>query len=93
MNDNDELPSVLDERRRADRVQATGRVRLNLSKFEFEGRAENASRTGLLFFSDDEVPCTVEMEEDGVVKKVEGVLVRIQRLGGDRTGWAIEFRP
>ena len=92
MDQYDDLPSILDERRSSHRVPATGRVHLQLSEVNFEGKAENASRTGVLFFSEKEVPCVVEMEEDGVVKKVEGVLVRLQRLGGERTGWAIEFR-
>jgi len=92
MNHHEDLSSMLDERRSSPRKPAGGRVRLSLSDVEFQGRAENASRTGLLFFSDKEVECVVEMEEDGVVKQVEGVLVRLQRLGGDRTGWAIEFR-
>lgn len=92
MKHRDDLPSILDERRISARVPTSGRVRLHLDQVDFSGKAENASRTGVLFFSDSEVPCTVELEEDGVVKEVSGVLVRLQRLGGQKTGWAIEFR-
>ncbi len=91
MKPSDDTQSMTGERRTGIRVSMQSKVRLTVENPEFEGRAENVSQTGVLFFSDQDLAVTVEIEEDGVVKRVPGHLVRFQRMRGERTGWAVEF--
>lgn len=87
----DEFATETGERRRARRVTTRGRIKLSIDTQELEGRAENVSQSGVLFFSEGDLRVTVEVEENGVVKQRSGRLVRAQRMRGDRFGWAVEF--
>ena len=79
------------ERRNNLRRPERGSVRLVVETPSIEGRAENVSPTGILFHSDGELKVSVEVEEDGVAIRRTGRLVRVQRMRGERFGWAIEF--
>ena len=81
------------ERRRTRRRASQGTVRLSVETREIEGRADNISHSGLLFFSEGDLRVRVEVEEHGVVKQRTGRLVRAQRMRADSFGWAIEFDP
>ena len=81
------------ERRRTRRSAARGRVKLSVQTTEIEGLADNISQTGILFFSEGDFRVVLEIEEDGVVRKVGGRLVRAQRMRADDIGWAIEIDP
>lgn len=83
--------SSTEERRQSQRQSMQSRVRLTLDATHLEGRAENVSHTDVYFFSTGGLPVTVEIEEDGVVKRARGELVRLQRLANGKTSWAIEF--
>ena len=91
MNPTDPLSVSLTERRRAKRFQVHGKVSLELETQHLDGVSENLSRTGVLFYTDQPVRVTVELEEGGVVRRRTGTLVRCERIQGDRRGWAVEF--
>lgn len=84
-------PTELSERRRAQRFEVQGKVTLHLHDSELEGVSSNLSRTGVLFFTEEPVRVTVELEEEGVVRRRTGTLVRCERIRGERRGWAVEF--
>jgi hypothetical protein len=79
------------ERRAANRRAERGTVRLTVQTKAIDGEAENVSPTGILFLSDADVRVSVEVEDDGVAVRRSGRLVRVQRLRGGRSGWAVEF--
>ncbi|MBL8862088.1 MAG: PilZ domain-containing protein [Planctomycetes bacterium] len=89
----DEFATETGERRRARRLTNRGRVQLSIDTRELEGRADNVSPSGILFFSEGDLRVTVEYEENGASKTRSGRLVRAQRMRGDRCGWAVEFDP
>ncbi len=91
MNPNDPLSTNLGERRRSKRFQVQGKIALTLETTALEGSAENLSRTGVLFYTDQPMRVVVELEEEGVVRRRSGTLVRCERIQGDRRGWAVEF--
>jgi hypothetical protein len=84
-------PSSTSDRRRADRQVASGEVRMTLATAALEGRVDNVSRTGVLFFSEEPLRVTVEIHEDGRTVQRQGRIVRGQRMHGDSVGWAVEF--
>lgn len=87
----DEFATETGERRRARRLTNRGRVQLTIETQQLEGRADNVSQSGVLFFSEGDLRVTVEVEENGAPRKRTGRLVRAQRMRGDRFGWAVEF--
>lgn len=87
----DEFATETGERRRARRLTNRSRVKLSIVTRDLEGRAENVSQSGVLFFSDGDLRVTVEVEENGTTRERTGRLVRAQRMRGDRFGWAVEF--
>lgn len=87
----DEFATETGERRRARRLTNRGRIKLSIETKELEGRADNVSQSGILFFSEGDLRVTVEVEENGALKRRPGRLVRAQRMRGDRFGWAVEF--
>jgi len=87
----EEFATETGERRRARRLTNRGRVKLKIDTLELEGRADNVSQSGVLFFSEGDLRVTVEVEANGTLEKRSGRLVRAQRMRGDRFGWAVEF--
>ncbi len=87
----DEFATDTGERRRARRLTNRGRVKLSIETKELEGRADNVSQSGVLFFSEGDLRVSIEVEENGTVQRRSGRLVRAQRMRGDRFGWAVEF--
>jgi hypothetical protein len=83
--------SKVDDRRRAKRQALHGKVRIRFGEQMLEGEGENVSHAGVLFYTDGDVHVEVEFEEDGVVHRRMGHLVRCERIRGDRRGWAVEF--
>lgn len=81
------------ERRRARRLPARGTVKLTVMTREIEGRADNISQTGILFFGQGDLRVSVEFEDQGEQRALQGRLVRAQRMRGDNFGWAVEFDP
>lgn len=87
----DEFATETGERRRARRLTNRGRVKLTIETKELEGRADNVSQSGVLFFSEGDLRVKIDVEENGTVQSRSGRLVRAQRMRGDRFGWAVEF--
>lgn len=79
------------ERRRGRREPVSGKLRLFLEAQTIEGEADNASRSGILFFTDNDLRVEVEFEEEGQKVRKRGKLVRCERIRGTRCGWAVEF--
>jgi PilZ domain len=79
------------ERRTSQRRATRSPVRVGIETRTLEGIADNISQTGVLFFSDDQVRVTVELDDNGRTLHRTGRLVRAQRIEGERTGWAVEF--
>jgi hypothetical protein len=79
------------ERRTHPRFPSDARVLVRLLPADIAGIAENISESGLLFFSDDCPRVEVEIVEDGKTRRAHGRLVRMQRLRGTSTGFAVEL--
>jgi hypothetical protein len=91
MKSEEEPSTHTDERRKDKRVSALSKIRVQVPTQDFEGSVDNASATGVLFSSEGSLKVIVELEEDGVVKRLNGHIVRAQPLKGQSTGWAIKF--
>jgi hypothetical protein len=89
----DENSTDTGERRRTRRLAARGHVKLTVETRELEGRADNISQTGVLFFSEGDLRVSVEIEDKGETRTLRGRLVRAQRMRGQSFGWAVEFDP
>lgn len=86
-----ELRSNTQERRCDTRHPLRNRVRLTVEGGTLRGRAKNASHSGVLLVVEDDLGVTVEIEGDGIVKRVAGRLVRLERECG-RACLAIELQ-
>jgi len=79
------------ERRLSQRNSSDSKVRVTFEAQEFEGLANNLSKTGVLFFTDEPVRVKIAIEQNGETEEFEGCLVRCDRIKGDHRGWAVEF--
>ncbi|MFT5051693.1 MAG: hypothetical protein ACI8QZ_003113 [Chlamydiales bacterium] len=81
----------VDERRQSVRETQAGQVRVLIDSCQLLGDIENLSRTDVKFYSDEGLAVTVEIEQDGMLKRLPGHVVRLES-GQDRgSGWVIEF--
>ena len=87
----DEHSTETSERRKDDRAATRGRVRVELRVQALSGVAQNVSRSGVLFLSEDTLDVVVELESQGKVERRTGRLARAQRMSANTIGWAIEF--
>jgi len=86
------MSSYPDEKRAEPRTESHQSVRLKIDSADLTGACENISGVGVLFFTDDTLQVTVELEEaDGRKVTRTGRLVRVQRMSLDNTGFAVEF--
>jgi hypothetical protein len=83
--------TTTDDRRDGARRKIRAVVRLDLPATRLVGSAENISRSGILFFTDEPLRVRLEIEQHGETRVVEGRLVRGQRMRDDHFGWAVEF--
>lgn len=94
MQDDHLLSTSTSDRRRAQRRAVESPVRVTIQSPELSGKASNLSSSGVLFFTDGELKVTIEIEENGETRRMDGSLVRCERIKGDHRGWAVEFdRP
>ncbi|MCC6406858.1 MAG: PilZ domain-containing protein [Planctomycetes bacterium] len=84
-------PTLVDNRRRADRRDSDAVISVSLETGRVSGRAENLSAAGVFFFTPDQVRVRVEVNEDGKLKVYAGRLVRVESFSQDNNGFAIEF--
>lgn len=81
------------DQRRIDRRALEAPVRMRIETQELRGQSENLSRAGLLFFSEEPLKVTVEVDEPGGPRTYHGRLIRVQRMSEHSTGLAVEFDP
>lgn len=79
------------DRRRNDRREAGGKLRISLLTPDFSGRIDNFSEAGVFFFSDQRLRVMVEVDESGVKRSYSGTLVRLVAMSPEESGFAIEF--
>ena len=81
--------SFTSERRDPKRQDLDGEVVVELQTTRLVGSGQNISQEGVFFISDGSVPVKVRIEgEDG---EIRGEIVRIESMGGGRTGVAVRF--
>jgi len=81
------------DQRRTDRRSIEAPIHMTLETSSLAGLSDNISRAGLLFFTDEPVRVTVEVQEGGARRTYRGRLIRLQRMSESNTGLAIEFDP
>lgn len=80
-----------DNRRRAERLEFNGRVRLRVESGEVAGEADNLSGVGLLFTSSAPLRVVVEIDAPEGTRSLNGRLIRVASFGPLEHGFAIEF--
>ena len=81
------------DRRIARRKPSSAVLKACLGPVELNGEVDNTSKTGILFFTDEELRLRLEITENGQTSTRTGRLVRMQRLQPGQNGWAVELDP
>jgi len=68
-----------------------GQVRVLVDGHQLLGETENFSRTDVKVYTDDRLAVTVEIEQDGMLKRLPGHVVRLEASPDKGNGWVIEF--
>lgn len=80
------------ERRRAPREASPGSVTVHVQGARVEGRIDNLSGAGVLFFGEDPLRVRVVITTaEGTIQHREGRLVRVERMSATTSGFAVEF--
>jgi len=66
---------------------------MRLETSSLTGLSDNISRAGLLFFTDEPLRVTVEVQEATGPRTYHGKLIRLLRMSEASTGLAVEFDP
>ena len=92
MSQSDPQAVSTSDRRRETREPSSDRVSITIETPELDGQASNVSKSGILFFTDDDVKVQVTLiDAEGQERTVAGHLVRCERIKGNHRGWAVEF--
>ena len=89
----EDTSSPVQDARAQERRAIEAPVRLRIDSASIQGTSDNLSSAGLLFFTEEPLRVTVEVEEDGETKSYRGRLLRVQRMSESSTGLAVEFDP
>jgi len=81
------------DQRRTTRTSLETEVRMRLETTALVGQSDNISRAGILFYSEEPLRVTIEVDEGGVPRTYQGRLIRLQRISDASTGLAVEFDP
>jgi hypothetical protein len=81
----------VDDRRREERHEEHGDLRVFVESSELGGKVENISPAGVYFFSTDQLRVRVEVETNGKTETYHGRMARVARMSDTETGFAIEF--
>lgn len=82
------------DRRIARRKPSEATLEARIEACTLEGTVDNTSKTGILFFTGEELCVRLEIREaNGQTSQRTGRLVRMQRLQPGQNGWAVEFDP
>ena len=87
----DEPTTSTKDLRRSARHDFEAPVRMRFEIDSIEGVSDNISQVGLMFFTEQPLQVTVEIQEEGKARSYSGRLMRLQRLNETSTGLAIEF--
>ena len=91
MNDG-ESTSTADQRRNSRKILEAP-VAMRLETSALTGQSDNISRAGLLFFTEEPLRVTVEVQESSGPRTYRGKLIRLLRMSETSTGLAVEFDP
>jgi hypothetical protein len=81
------------DQRRTTRRSLDARVSMRLETSALTGQCDNVSRAGILFYCDQPIRVTIEVEEQSGLRTYQGRLIRLQRISDESTGLAVEFDP
>lgn len=81
------------DQRRMDRKVLEAEVTLRLETSALKGQSDNISRAGILFYSDQPIRVSIEVQEANGPRTYQGRLIRLQRISDSSTGLAVEFDP
>ncbi len=87
----DQPSTNVQDQRRARRFSVEASVRMRFEADAIQGISDNVSQVGLMFFTEEPLRVTVEVDEDGETRTYTGRLMRLQRLNETNTGLAVEF--
>jgi hypothetical protein len=79
------------DQRRTNRKALEAQVSMRLETGTLSGQSDNISRAGILFYSDQPIRVSIEVQEAGGPKTFHGRLIRLQRISETSTGLAVEF--
>ncbi len=79
------------ERRGDARDPAEAQVSIHVETLEFGGTTKNISQAGVFFFSPDQLRVSVQVTDVDGTRTAQGNLVRVERVDGETTGFAVEF--
>lgn len=88
----DRQASTADQRRNT-RKALEAEVTMRLETGELKGQSDNLSRAGILFYSEQPIRVTIEVQEAEGARTYHGRLIRLQRISDSNTGLAVEFDP
>ena len=88
---NHEPETAIEDRRSSDRAMSEAHIALQLETQALDGRCDNISQAGVLFFSDQAIEVTVTIDGPNGPEERTGRLARVQRMSDVNTGYAIEF--
>jgi len=81
------------DQRHLTRQSLDAAVTMRLETTRLAGLGDNISRAGLLFFTEEPLRVTVEVEDAEGSRTFRGRLIRLQRMSESSTGLAVEFEP
>jgi hypothetical protein len=90
----DPLPAThTADQRRAARRSIEVPIHLRVDGAGIAGVTDNVSAAGVMFFAEEALRVTVEIEEGDRKRIYTGRLVRAQKMSDTTTGFAVEFDP
>ena len=81
------------DQRRDSREALDARVTMRIETTTATGQSDNASRAGILFYTDDPIQVSIEVQGPSGPRVHHGRLIRLQRMSESSTGLAVEFDP
>lgn len=81
------------DQRRMTRKTLEAEIRMRMETTVVTGQSDNISRAGILFYSEEPIRVSIDVEEGGVLRTHHGRLIRLQRISDSNTGLAVEFDP
>jgi len=87
----DETNTQQSERRRSERIESEGALRIELVTRTLVGELSNHSRGGVLFYSREPIEVDVVLHDEGGTRTRRGRLVRVQKVDAGKSAYAVEL--